>query len=210
MSALGVPLDIDTGSSRQKLVGGLVLLGLSAGLAWLARSHGFMAGLGAAVFGIAGLSLLAASRAFSGKGPCPLCRRELTGVPRDIDGLRCHHCQDYVHVKDGQMYATPSDFVATYAVYGLEVEVGAQPALGHRCLRCAEPATATTPKDMITSVRVPGVASRTTTWTIQLPVCSAHAGPAGVSALSMQKTLLMRSYAAWKGIKLAGASTRTS
>lgn len=157
----GVPLVGDAGARRNKLLAGGVLLALGVVGAVLTPRYGFMAGLGAAIFGISGLSVLLAGLGFSGRGPCPSCGAEVRDVPRDAEAIRCSGCGQYCLARAAHLFPTPPDHVATHEVYAVTVEPGTQPDFHGRCAACGQPATRTLPRELsATVVGAPGVARR--------------------------------------------------
>ena len=175
---------------------------LAVGLGWLATRVGFMAGMGAFIFGVAGLSLLAAGFAYSGKAPCPYCRAELTDLRREADGAYCGACNDYALVKDGGIYRMPEAHVAAMPTYALKVEPGTQPRLS-ACVRCGSEAASTMKHQLRkTLVGVPGVGRVVKTWPIQVPVCTNHAAPTQTGmpqgVFSGEGTMTVSSYRVWR------------
>lgn len=201
----GVPLVGDAGARRNKLLAGGVLLALGVVGAVLTPRYGFMAGLGAAIFGISGLSVLLAGLGFSGRGPCPSCGAEVRDVPKDAEAIRCSGCGQYCLARAAHLFPTPPDHVATHGVYAVTVEPGTQPDFHGRCAACGQPATRTLPRELsATVVGAPGVARVVRQWTIDVAVCDAHAAPDSLGnpqgVTSYQKELQVAAYATWRAM----------
>jgi len=203
-------LEKDVKSRNQKLVWGAILLVACGGLVYLATIYGFMAGMGAAILGIAGLSVFAgALLAFQGCGPCPKCGALLSDVPRDLDGVFCSGCSDYLVVKDGVVDVTQEDRVASAPTYPIRVEGGTQPALPGLCLACGQAATQEVERELsATVIGAPGVGRIVKKWTAALPFCAEHAAldelgnPTGL--ISVGAELRITSYRAWRSAVEAG------
>lgn len=207
----GTPLVVDRGAARTKRIGGLGMVLLAAGLGYLATLHGFLAGMGAFVFGVAGLSLLAASFGFAGKGPCPSCGAEIPDVPCESEGVPCPGCGAYAIVKDAHLHRTPDDHVAGTSLYAVRVEVGQEPGFAPLCVSCGAPAAGSLPRAMSkTAASAPGVGRVVRKWTIWLPLCARHqtldslGNPPGVT--SYEGCLMISSHRAWRQIRSRGAA----
>lgn len=202
----GLPLVVDAGSRRHKLLGGVAMLLLATGLGFLAPRFGFFAGMGAVIFGIAGLSLFLTSFGFSGKGPCPTCGAELTDVPREVEGVYCKGCSSMVLVRDAKLFVTPKDYVAKHGIYPVKVEPGTQPDFRGMCACCGKPATSEFPRELsVTVVGAPGVGRIVKTWKIGVAVCGEHVTPDSLGnpkgVISFQGNLSIASHAAWQAMR---------
>lgn len=201
----GIPLVADAGSRRSKLLGGVAMLLLATGLGFLAPRFGFFAGLGAVIFGIAGLSLFLTSLGFSGKGPCPHCQAELKDVPREVEGVFCRGCGSMVLVRDAKLFVTPKDYVARYGIYPVKVVPGTQPDFRGLCACCGKPSSSEVPRELsVTVVGAPGVGRIVKTWKIGVAVCSEHVTPDSLGnpkgVTSFQGNLAIASHAAWRAM----------
>jgi hypothetical protein len=200
-------LVIDAQARATKIVIGVLLLGAAAGVGALVPRFGFMAGLGAFAFGIAGISVVVASiRSPARRGACPTCGSELRDVASDAEAVECSACHDYSRVLAGALSTTPDDYVAATSAYALELAPGAQPDFHALCVACGGPATAAHPREMrATAASLPGVATMKKVWSVDVPVCSNHAhvdslgNPPGVT--SFEGTLKISSYRAWKAAR---------
>jgi hypothetical protein len=200
----GVALESDPGSRRMKIAYGCVLLVLTAICGALVPSYGFMPGMGAFLFGVAGLAVIVgAMTSATGKGPCPGCGALLTDVPFDVEATACTKCGAFAIARGGRLFPTPEDNVASHGVYPVRIEPGTQPDFRGMCVACGAPATASAPREMSkTVVGAPGVGRLVKKWSIAVPACAAHAAPdtngntAGVT--SFGGTLSIRSYRAWR------------
>jgi hypothetical protein len=200
----GVVLENDSGSRRIRIAYGCVLLVLTAICGALVPSHGFMPGMCAVLFGVAGLAVIVGSMTnATGTGPCPGCGAILTDVPLEVEATACTNCGAFAIARGGRLFPTPEDNVASHAVYPVILEPGAQPDFRGMCVACGAPATASAQREMSkTVVGAPGVGRLVKDWSIAVPACAAHAAPdangniAGVT--SFGGTLSIRSYRAWR------------
>ena len=198
----GTVLVRDIKSLAFKLGAGIVLLGLATGCGVLATHYGFMAGLGAAIFGVAGLSLTVTAFRFTGRGPCPSCGKEMSDVPAETDGARCAHCGAYALVRASTMTVTPETAVAREPIYEIEIEPGAQPAFPELCVGCGAPAVKTLPWELKKEIGgVPGIARTARKWSIDVPFCERHGapGPLGLPTgiHSFEHKITIQSYLVW-------------
>lgn len=201
-SAEGVPLTSESGSRNAKRAYGAILIVLAAGCGYLATRYGVPAGIGAAIFGVAGLSAFLASFGFSGTAPCPSCGKAMTGLPREMAGAPCASCGAYAVVRDGRVYPTPADHVASSTVYSFAVEPGTQPSFPPLCVGCGAPATQHVPWELTkTVVGAPGVGRVLRKWSIQVPMCAAHAKPGALGLptgiTSFGGSVQIQSHRAW-------------
>lgn len=193
-----VELESASGSAVPKVLGALVLLAVCAGLAWLAVDWGFAAGLGALIFGVSGLSLLATAFAWTGRGACTACGKTIDELPSDLEAVRCPHCGVWHRIAGKRMSRTPDDHVASFPCYTITIPVGEQPRLGTRCVCCAQPATSKAPYEMRKTVAgAPGVGRLVKRWTVELPVCASHTTlRPGIDVQSGEGVLRIKSFAA--------------
>jgi hypothetical protein len=192
----------DTGTRSVRLLWGAILTALAVGCGVFTPSWGFAGGMGAIVFGVAGISVIAAAFAFAGRGPCPSCNREMLAVPRDSDGVACSACGAYAQVRAAVMHPTPADAVASTPVYGVTVAPGTQPAFPAMCVGCGQPATVSRPWNLTkTVIGAPGVGRIVDKWTIAVPLCAQHGQlnklglPTGIT--SYQGKVQLQSHRAW-------------
>ncbi len=204
-AAAGETLTTDEGAKRNKLIGAAVLLVLAAGCGYLATLYGFMAGMGAAIFGIAGLSVLASAFGFAGVGHCPTCGKEMRDLPRDTEAASCRCCGNFAIIRDAKLFPTPPDHVAKSSAYRIDIEPGVQPNFRGLCATCGKPATTSLPRELTKDVvGVPGVGRLAKTWTIDIAVCDEHSkpdslgNPAGVT--SFGGSLSISSHRTWRAI----------
>lgn len=152
MEPAGVPLTADAASKRNKLIYGSVLLAVAGVCGFLATLYGFMAGMGAAIFGISGISMIAAGFSYSGRGPCPTCGKELVDLPRDVEARFCAGCGNCAIVREARLFATPPDHVAKHSIYPVVIEPGTQPDFHGLCVTCGRPATTSLPRELTKTV----------------------------------------------------------
>src|SRR5690349_11644649 len=102
-----VALERDGGAALTKRIGGLVAIAIAIGLGVMTPSWGVFAGLGAAALAIMGISLLAMSFQFTGKGSCPSCGKEMNDLPGEAEAVVCPHCAQFATIEARAMRVTP-------------------------------------------------------------------------------------------------------
>lgn len=209
-SGQGIPLTPDRGGQVKRALFGLVWLIVAGVLGYLATIYGFMAGLGSFIFGLAGISLIAMSFTFMGKGPCPACNTEMRGISKNEEAAHCGNCGDYSVAREGQLFRTPENHVTAESSYPIELEAEKDPGFPAACVTCGAPAVTAHPRELEkTIVGVPGVGKVLKKWTVALPLCERHqtpdslGNPPGVT--SFENVVKISSYRVWREMRGRGA-----